>query len=187
MEVKMPVISLFGGANSIEGSYEYDTAEYIGEALGKHGFGIATGGYTGTMEAALKGASKYQVRRIGVTTDFYPNKERNPFVLEEFRKPTYFDRFMELVNVGDAYIILPGGTGTLAEMSSLWAFKSRGVVPDKPFVCVGEQWNEIIQTMAFYSDTSVEAVKHIKVFDSAADAVESILESFNIISSNGDE
>lgn len=174
----MPLVAIFGASQTTQGSFEYDTAEYVGKVLSSKGFDIATGGYLGVMEAALKGASDKNVRRIGITTDYYTDKAKNDFVSEEIRMPDYFSRFMKLATMGDAYIVLPGGTGTLAELAAIWAFKSRGLLPEKPFVCIGEQWNEVVQTMAFYSESVIESLKHIKIFDSVEDGIDFIINSF---------
>jgi uncharacterized protein (TIGR00730 family) len=175
----MPVISVFGSALAKEGSFEYDSGELLGKLLADKGIGVASGGYTGIMEAVLKGASKRNVRRIGITTDFYPDKSKNEYVAEEIRTKSYYDRFIALIESGDGYVVLPGGTGTLAEFASIWALKSRGIIGNKPLVCIGEQWNEVIQTMAFYSETVVNNLSFVKIVDSAQDAVDFIEERFN--------
>ena len=174
----MPVITILGASSSLEGSYEYDTALYLGKMLASAGIDIATGGYMGIMEAALKGASSTNVRRIGVTTQFYSTKVKNDYVSEEISTKTYWDRFNKLVEIGDAYIMLPGGTGTLAELANIWLLKSRSLIPDKPFVCIGEQWNEVIQTVVFYSESALEHMKYLKILESAEDAVEYLLSEF---------
>lgn len=172
-------VSIFGSALAKEGSFEYESALYIGRTLAENGIDIVTGGYTGVMEAALKGAYHLNVRKIGVTTRFYPDKNRNPYVVEEIQTETYIERLLKLLELGDAYIVLPGGTGTLAEFAIIWAFKSRGIIGDKPFACLGEQWNEIAQTMAFYSDSVVDNLSFIKIVESPDDAIDFVLERFN--------
>lgn len=180
----MPIVTVLGASSSGEGTYEYDSAVYIGKSLAQQGLDIATGGYMGIMEAALRGASDYNVRRIGVTTRFYGNKPRNNFVSEEINTETYWDRFNKLVELGDAYVILPGGTGTLAELANLWLMKSRGMIPDKPLVCIGEQWNEVIQTVVFYSESALLHMENLKIFETAEDAVEYLIGVFGDDSSS---
>ncbi len=174
----MPIVSIFGSALAKEGSYEYDNGLYIGRLLAESGIDIVTGGYTGIMESALRGAANFGVKKIGVTTDFYPDKMKNSYVEEEIRTDSYLNRLLKILELSDAYIILPGGTGTLAEFSIIWAFKSRGIIGEKPFVCLGEQWNEIVQTMTFYSESVVDNLGFLLIVESAKDAVEFIIDRF---------
>ncbi len=175
----MPKVSILGSALAKEGSFEYESALYIGRRLAENGVDIVTGAYTGVMEAALKGAFELNVKKIGITTSFYSDKSKNPYVTEEIQTSNYVERLLKLLEIADAYLVLPGGTGTLAEFSIIWAFKSRGIIGEKPFVCLGEQWNEIAQTMAFYSDSVVDNLSFVKIVDSPDDAVDFILARFN--------
>jgi uncharacterized protein (TIGR00725 family) len=175
----MSVITVFGGSSSKPGSFEYDTAELIGNLLAHEGFGVATGAYDGVMEAALKGASQFGVERIGITTVFFENRVVNQFVKTEIKTQSYLDRLLKLLEIGDAYIVLPCGTGTLLELSAAWAFLERGIIRNKPVVCIGEQWLEVLQTLSFYSESALESTKYIKHVDNAVDAITFINEKLN--------
>ena len=162
----MATIAIFGSSNTQEGAYDYETAYYLGKELSGKGYDIVTGGYGGIMEAALKGATEGgEARRIGITTDFYEDKEKNPYIGEEIRTATYEGRLSKLVEIGDAYIILPGGTGTLMEMAYIWALKTRNMLKEKPFLCIGEQWHEMIQTMSFYNESVLDSSRHIGLIE----------------------
>jgi predicted Rossmann-fold nucleotide-binding protein len=76
------------------------------------------------MEAALKGASRFCVDRIGVTTHYFQVKPPNAYVEKHIIKDTYLDRLFELVDIADGYVVLPGGTGTLLELAMVWALRS---------------------------------------------------------------
>ena len=173
----MATITIFGSSICRENSYEYDTADLLGSMIGQAGFDIATGGYDGVMEAALKGASVYNVKRIGITTEYYKDKQKNNFVTEEIKTQTYFERLKELFTIADAYIILPGGTGTLLELAMVWAFKDRGLIGNKKIVVIGEQWSEVLQTMSFYNESILEKAGLIFQAETAKEAVDYLIEN----------
>ncbi len=166
----MPVVTVFGNSESKPGSFEYDTAEFIGKELGKAGLDIATGAYGGVMEAVMKGAAEYGVKRIGVATDYFPEREANRYVNEHIRTDSYLNRLIKLITAGDGFIVFPGSTGTLLELSAVWALREREVLKDKPIVIIGEQWQEVIQTMGFYSEKVLDSISFIRHFDSAENA-----------------
>jgi uncharacterized protein (TIGR00730 family) len=170
----MPTIAIFGSSDCRAGSFEYDTAEVIGAALAQLGYDIVTGGYGGVMEAALKGASQFDVKRIGIITSYFEGKEANPFTQQLIVKDNYIDRLFELVHTADGYIVLPGGSGTLLELSLVWALKERSVINEKPIVCCGEQWFEVMQTMSFYSEKLLNNSKLVINAESANQAVEAV-------------
>ncbi|MES2766139.1 MAG: LOG family protein, partial [Bacteroidota bacterium] len=124
-------------------------------------WGVITGGYGGVMEAALKGAAACEGKCIGVTTAFYKNFEKNQYVQREIRTNSYNDYLMQILDLSNAYILLPGSIGTLFEFSAIWALSQSGAIKRKPAVCVGEQWREIAETMAFYSP---DAQKNMQIF-----------------------
>ncbi len=157
----MPTIVVFGSSLSVPYSTDYEAAEELGGKLAAKGFNIATGGYGGTMEAVLKGASEYGVKRLGVVLSKSELKI-NDYVQEKIFAETYLERLNLLIELGDIFIILPGGTGTLLELSAVWALKERGFV-NKPIVCYGEIWYEMLQTMGFYSEKFLESSSLLKI------------------------
>lgn len=172
----MAVVCIFGSGGCLPGSFEYDSALLLGEKLAQQGYDIATGAYAGVMEAALKGAKDFNVRRIGVTTDFYHNRKPNPFVTEVVNTNTYLERMEKLIELGDAYIVLPGGTGTLLELSAVWSLKNRNIINDKPLITLGEQWHELIQTMSFFSEEVIDNIELVKTTQTVRSVVDHILE-----------
>lgn len=174
----MAVVTIFGSRAADAESLAYQDALLAGKLLGEAGFDIATGGYGGIMEAAFIGAKDYNVRKIGITTAFYTDRFPNKYMTEGIVAKTYIDRLNELLNVGDAYIVFPGDSGTLLEMSAVWALKEKSVIGDKPLICIGDQWSEVVQTMGFYSERLIDNMDKISHVDCARDAVEMILEKF---------
>ncbi len=153
----MAIITVFGCGNCEKGTSEYENAYQLGNALGELNIGVATGGYFGFMEAVSKGASRYDVDVIGVTSEVSVVKTANKYIKKEIKTNTYLERTEKLIEIGDSFIVFPGNAGTLLEFSAVWALKERGLLSDKAIIAVGEQWQEIKQTMAFFSETVVDA------------------------------
>jgi len=173
------IYSISGSSTSKETSNEYNIAFRIGEYLAKNDIHIATGGYGGIMEAAAKGAVLYNVRRIGVTCPNHSNRMPNPYINEEIVTPTYLERLQKLIEISDGYIVLPGGTGTLLELSAIWALTERKIIKEKPIICIGEQWGELWQLFAYYNETVVDNPSLLRIVNSYDEAILCIDNSIN--------
>ena len=143
------IISIFGGSAPKPGSPVYEEAYILGKLLAEAGYTIATGGYSGIMEAASKGAAEAGGHVIGVTTDALNRWEAkaarpNPWVKEEIRFPTLHDRLYHLVAFCDAAVALPGGIGTLSEVALTWSLMQVGEIPRKPLILVGNNWHTLL-------------------------------------------
>ncbi len=140
------VITVFGSSRPSPGSSEYELAREIGRQLALAGFRVCNGGYGGTMEAVARGARESGGTTIGVTTSFY-SRSANRWVDEEIQVPSMNERLLKLVDIGDAYVVLKGGTGTLLELAAVWEMINKGVMGQKPIVVVGEFWKPIVDTV----------------------------------------
>ena len=139
-------ITIFGSAIPKEDDAQYKFAYELGAALAKEGFNICTGGYGGIMEAASKGAYDNAGFVYGVTIELW-NKEPNPFITVEVREQKLFDRITKLLELGDAYVILQGGTGTLLEFAAIWEYANKKLQQPKPIICHSSMWKEIVDVM----------------------------------------
>ena len=140
------VISIFGSSRPSEGSEEYKLAFNLGKELAQSGYKICNGGYGGIMAASARGAKEVGGSTIGVTTEFY-RTSANSWIDKEIKLPTPMERLFMLVELGDAYVILKGGTGTLLELACVWEFTNKNVIPEKPIVVVGDFWNAVVETV----------------------------------------
>jgi uncharacterized protein (TIGR00730 family) len=153
---KGPIVTVYGSSSPAENSLDYEQARALGRLLAQQGYVVATGGYTGTMEGASRGAKEAGGRVIGVTTSLF-DKTRpsaNPYVDEEIKLPTLFQRLHYLVTLADAWVALPGGIGTLSEVALTWSLMQVGEMPHGPFVLVGDMWRKTIGE--FSSDAHVK-------------------------------
>jgi len=146
--MNQPIITVFGSSAPQAGSAAYEVARRLGQLLVEAGFAVATGGYGGTMTAVSHGAAEAGGHVIGVTSEqieqFRPGGA-NRFVHEEIRYPTLRERLLHLVTHNAGMITLPGGIGTLSEMSLAWSFLQVGEISPRPLVLLGEMWPATVQ------------------------------------------
>lgn len=137
-------VTVFGG--STPGSQGYQQAYQLGALLGEHGYTVLTGGYIGTMEAVSRGASEAGAHVIGVTCDEIENWRKvkpNAWVKEERRFPTMRQRLFALIETCDAALALPGGIGTLTEISLMWNLLLTEALDARPLIVIGSTWKSI--------------------------------------------
>ena len=146
MSEPYPIITVFGSARTPAGTDAYETARRLGELLARAGFRVATGGYGGTMEAVSRGARDAGGNVIGVTAEVF-RSAANAWVEEETRVNTWQERLFKLVELGEGYIVLPGGTGTLVELAVVWEWLNKGFLRVKPFVILGDFWLPVVNAI----------------------------------------
>ncbi len=136
-------ICVFGSSRPQPGEPLYQEALKLGQLLGEAGFTVITGGNCGTMEAVSRGASENGAHVIGVTCDEIENWRpagANPWVTEEWRTATLFDRIAAMLNNSDAVIALPGGIGTLTEIMVTWNQLSVEALSIQSILMIGSEW-----------------------------------------------
>ena len=166
------VVSVFGSSRPRPGEPDYQTAYELGKMLAGAGYTVCNGGYGGIMEASARGAREAGGRSIGVVTDFF-SRQANPYIDETIIEVTIVDRLQKLLHLGDAYVILKGGTGTLLELAALWEFMNKGVMPRKPAIAVGDFWMPIVDRIAqaLIQEGSERASRYVTVVGSPSDAL----------------
>ena len=139
-------ISVFGGSQAKEGSADYAEAIKLGSLLAQRGYVVLTGGYIGMMEAVSRGAREAGGHVIGVTCEdieTWRKVKANSWVLEEIRKKTLVERLHTLIHESDAALALPGGPGTLAEISLMWNLMVVESLHRRPLILVGDGWQSV--------------------------------------------
>jgi len=143
------VTTIFGTGRTNRGEQAYAIAEELGRLLAEAGFTVANGGYGGTMLAAAKGASQAGGKVIGVTCSAFKNSKCNQYVAREVVTRSLDERLDKLIAIGQAYVVLPGGTGTLLELAKVWELKNKGFLDaGKPIILVGDFWKPLIDLVA---------------------------------------
>jgi uncharacterized protein (TIGR00730 family) len=143
------IISVFGTGRAGADDKSYVLAERLGRTLAGAGFAIANGGYGGTMEASAKGAGEAGGEVIGVTCSAFESSRANKFVSREIVTRSLNERLEKLIEIGDAYVVLPGGTGTLLELAFVWEMRNKGFLSEeKPIILLGEYWSRLLELVA---------------------------------------
>lgn len=143
------VISIFGTGRAKPGDYAFELAYETGRVLARAGFSIANGGYGGTMLAAAKGAREANGEVIGVTSTAFEGSKANEYVSREIVTDTLDERLDTLTRLGQSYVVLPGGTGTLLELAKVWELRNKGFLPpEKSIIIVGEYWEPLLELIA---------------------------------------
>ncbi len=162
-------VAVFGSSEPKEGDKIYSTGKLLGKSLAEEGHSIVTGGYSGLMEAPIKGANKYNVNRIGIITEHY-SKQPNKYLTDIIKAGSYGERMQSLIEYADAYIIMPGGTGTLLEFSAVWAYRQRGI-HDKPVILFGSTWRKIIDILS-KDDYFIKSIDNLIIADNIDEIIE---------------
>lgn len=145
-------VTVFGGAFPRQGDPAYEEARLLGSLLAKEGHTVLTGGYFGTMEAVSKGAREAGGHTIGITCKEiadWRSVSANAWVAEEWLCATLPERLDRLMVTCDAALALPGGPGTLTEITLLWNRILIHSIPPRPIILIGRGWQDVFQT--FYS------------------------------------
>jgi uncharacterized protein (TIGR00730 family) len=166
------IISIFGTSKAMPGSAAYKTAYELGAELAGRGFAIANGGYGGTMLAAAEAASKAGGEVIGVTCSAFRRSGANEYITKEIPTSSLNERLNKLIELGDGYIVLPGGTGTLLELAAVWELKNKGFLDDgKPIILMGDFWRPLVELIR---TEDVESMGCIEVAATPAEAAEAL-------------
>ena len=173
-------ISVFGGAQPKEGEQAYAEALELGRLLAERGHVVLTGGYIGTMEAVSRGAHEAGGHVIGVTCEdieAWRKVKANSWVKEEIRKKTLVERLHTLIHESDAAFALPGGAGTLTEISLMWNLMIVESLHRRPLILVGRGWQSTFDQ--FFRDFDTYTAAHQRELLYFVQDVEAAMEIIN--------
>lgn len=179
-----PCVSIFGSARLKPETKYYEMAVEIAEKITKLGFGIITGGGPGIMEAGNKGAFNAEGKSIGLNIDLPFEQHFNPFISKMYSLnfDYFFVRKVMFVKYSQGFIVMPGGFGTLDELTEAITLIQTNKIGKFPIVLVGSEfWSGLLEwfkdtllkedmissdDLDLYRvvDTADEAVEHIKAF-----------------------
>ena len=141
-----PTVTIFGSARTKRDTKYYNQAKKLASLLANRGYNIMTGGGPGIMEAANKGAHEYDVESIGLNIDLPFEQKLNPYTSKELTFDYFFSRKVMLVKYSMAYVIFPGGFGTLDELfEALTLVQTRKVTGVKIFLIGSEFYQPLLQ------------------------------------------
>lgn len=141
-----PSVSIFGSARAQPNTPDYEIATEIGEKLSNAGFSVVTGGGPGVMEGANKGAYRGGSLSVGLNIVLPHDEGVNDYQDISLRFRHFFTRKVMFVKYAAAYVILPGGFGTLDEFAELLALIQTGKTRRIPVILVKEPfWRDLIR------------------------------------------
>jgi uncharacterized protein (TIGR00730 family) len=142
-------VTVFGSARTQPGHSVYEEVKLMCAALSVMGCDIVTGGGPGLMQAANEGARQARadggVQNIGIRVDLPFEQEVNPFVEQAFTHGTFFTRLHHFVLMSDAYIVAPGGIGTVLESVMIWQLLQVRHLHDTPLIFAGPMWRGLVE------------------------------------------
>ena len=141
-------MTIFGSARARPGTFVYEEVKRVAAALAGLGCDIITGGGPGLMQAANEGAAAGNApersRSVGIRIELPFEQEVNPFVELTFEHKTFFSRLHHFVLTSDAFVVTPGGIGTVLELTLVWQLLQVKHVQDAPLILVGKMWGELV-------------------------------------------
>jgi uncharacterized protein (TIGR00730 family) len=174
-----PCVTIFGSARTQEGTRYYEMSRAMGKACAQLGFTVVTGGGPGIMQAGNQGAFEVGGRSMGVNIVLPFEQDLNPYVQRSVTMRYFFTRKVVLVKYSYAFIVMPGGAGTLDEMFETMTLIQTGKLKMFPIILMGrDYWKplmEFVYRMAeegtispddpeliFFTDDVEDAVAHLQ-------------------------
>jgi len=142
-------VTIFGSARLKPGTPAYEELKQLAAELTKMGCDIISGGGPGIMQAANEGAlsidPKAPHRSVGIRVELPFEQELNPFVGLAYAHRTFFSRLHHFMIASDAFVVVPGGLGTLLELSLAWQLLQVRKLYNTPLILVGKMWADLVE------------------------------------------
>jgi len=180
-----PSVSIFGSARIGPGDADgyYELAENIARQLSDAGFAVVSGGGPGIMEAANKGAHAGRSPSIGLNISLPHEQTANPYQDVSLSFRHFFSRKVMFVKYASAYVVLPGGFGTLDELAEILTLVQTGKTPRIPIILVGEPfWRGLVEwfrhSLVGQATISPEDMELFQIVDKPAQVVDAIFDHY---------
>ena len=169
-------VTVYGSARFKEGHQYYELARSMGKALAESGFTVMTGGGPGVMEAANRGAKEGGGRSLGCNIILPFEQKLNPYIDLKVEFEFFFTRKVILRKNSLAYVLMPGGFGTMDEIFEVLTLIQTGKLPPRPVVCLGtDYWKHLgiflRETMVNVGTISPEDLEFALVTDDTQEAI----------------
>jgi uncharacterized protein (TIGR00730 family) len=171
-----PAVTIYGSARLRPGNELYSQTEKIASLLGKAGFNIMTGGGPGVMEAANKGAHEAGVKSVGLNIKLPQEQLCNEYATRSITFHHFFVRKVMLVKYASAFVIMPGGLGTMDELTEvLTLIQTEKIKPFPVILYSSTYWSGFLDwlknTVLAHGNISEEDFELLRVFDSPEEVV----------------
>ena len=138
-------VTIFGSARAKPGTFAYEETKRAAKGLAEMGCDIITGGGPGLMQAANEGVeTSGHAKSMGIRVDLPFEQEVNPFVELAYEHRTFFTRLHHFVLASDAFIVAPGGIGTVLETMMIWQLLQVRHLERTPLILVGKLWPPLV-------------------------------------------
>ena len=141
-------VTIFGSARIPSDHWVYAEVRDLASDLARMGCGIVTGGGPGLMEAANEGVAlvdpEASGRNIGIRVHLPFEQEVNAFVGQTYEHRTFFSRLHHFVLVSDAFVVVPGGIGTVLELAMIWQLLQVRKLDRTPLILIGRMWADFV-------------------------------------------
>jgi len=139
-------VTIFGSARIARDHWVYAAVRDLAAELTRLGCDIVTGGGPGLMQAANEGAQQADPERksVGIRVELPFEQEVNPFVGQAYEHGTFFTRLHHFALVSDAFVVVPGGIGSLLELAMIWQLLQVRKLHDTPLIVAGAMWGELV-------------------------------------------
>ena len=143
-------VAIFGSARAKPGTFVYEEVKRVAAAFAQLGCDIVTGGGPGLMQAANEGAASAgaSVGSLGIRVELPFEQDVNPFVADAFEHKTFFTRLQHFVIASDAFVVVPGGIGTVLEMLMIWQLLQVRHIDNVPLILTGKMWKGLVDWAA---------------------------------------
>jgi hypothetical protein len=140
-------VSIFGSARTRPGDFAYQETRRMAAALAELNCDIITGGGPGLMQAANEGAAAApgSSKSVGIRIALPFEQDVNSFVQQAFEHRTFFTRLHQFVLTSDAFVVAPGGIGTVLESMMIWQLLQVRHLENTPLVFVGKMWPGLVE------------------------------------------
>ncbi len=171
-----PAVSIFGSARTRPDDRQYEQAQAIAALFVKNGFGVITGGGGGIMEAANKGAAEAGGTSVGLNIRLPFEQKPNPYATIQMQFNYFFIRKVMFIKYAAAYVVMPGGFGTLDELFEVMTLVQTRRIRPFPIIMVGtEYWGGLLEwihnQLLAHSLVSPKDMDIIKVLDDPEEIV----------------
>ncbi len=172
-------VSIFGSARTAPDNPYYGKAETLARLLAEKGFGVITGGGPGIMEAANKGAAEAGGQSVGMNIKLPMEQRPNPYANISIDYKYFFIRKVMFVKYAMAYVIMPGGFGTLDELFEALTLIQTNRIKKFPVILMGsEYWKGLMdwlrKTMLHSDNISPEDLEYLQIIDDPVEVVKHI-------------
>jgi len=141
-------VTIFGSARVPEDHWVYAAVRDVAEELTRMGCDIITGGGPGLMAAANEGTKRADSdapdRSVGIRVQLPFEQDVNSFVSQAYEHRTFFTRLHQFVLMSDAFVVMPGGIGTVLEAMMIWQLLQVGHLQGTPLILAGKMYAELV-------------------------------------------